>query len=240
MREKEMDKEIQNTIKERKRWQFVGFYKWGLIISIALHGAIIGAFLMPKGGGSETENEKTHHKIKVQVKYDELPPPPSIMPMTEAPSSLPAQGNVGEVPMPVPDELAEKSTITDYIPGVDGGVPGGTEIEVTDTNVKWEGANPENPNDFVAYDQAPQFVRKVEPEYPSIGREGGVEGTVGLMVYVAPDGLVKNVVVTQPMEIESFNQAAVDAAYLCKFSPALQNGKPIGVWIAIPINFKMK
>jgi len=236
---KDMDKEINKTIKERKRWQFVGFYKWGLIISIVLHGAIIGAFLMPKGGGGETETEKTHHKIKLQVKYDELPPPPSIMPITEAPTGLPAQGNVGEVPMPVPDELAEKSTITDYVPGVSGGVPGGTELEVTDTKVEWEGA-PVDHVAFVAFDQAPQFQKRVEPEYPAIGREGGVEGTVGLMVYVAPDGLVKNVVVTQPMEIEAFNQAAVDAAYKCTFTPALQNGKPIGVWIAMPVNFKMK
>ncbi|MGQ9707175.1 MAG: energy transducer TonB [bacterium] len=237
---KEMNKEINDTIKERKLWQFAGFYKWGLAISIILHGAIIAAFLMPRGGGEESKIEKKHHKIKVQVKYDELPPPPSIMPMTEVPTGLPAEGSVGEVPMPVPDELAEKSTITDYIPGVEGGVPGGTELEVTDIEkMDWEGASVEH-IEFVAYDQAPQFKRKVEPEYPAIGREGGVEGTVGLMVYVAPDGLVKNVIVTQPMEIEAFNQAAVDAAYQCTFTPALQNGKPIGVWIAMPVNFKMK
>lgn len=232
------DKEIKKIEKERKRWQFVGFYKWGLVLSIVLHGAIIGAFLMPKGEEGEGGLSKKKHKIKVQVKYDELPPPPSIMPMTEVPTGLPAEGTVGEVPMPVPDELAEKETITDYVPGVEHGVPEGTELEVTDADLEWEGASVDH-IEFVAYEVAPQFKRKVEPEYPAIGREGGVEGTVGLMVYVGPDGLVKNVIITQPMEIEAFNQAAVDAAWECTFTPALQNNKPIGVWIAMPMHFKL-
>jgi len=113
-----------------------------------------------------------------------------------------------------------------------------TSLEMpTDTKGELKGA-PVDHIEFVAFDQAPQFVKKAEPEYPSIGREGGVEGTVGLMVYVGSDGYVKNVLVTQPMEIEEFNQAAVNAAYKCVFTPALKNDKPIGVWISMPVNFK--
>jgi protein TonB len=230
----EQEKEFK---KERMKKQFKGIYKWGLIISILIHGTIIGMLAMPKGEDEvKKEQKKLDGKVKV-VKYDELPPPPSIVPQVTMPQGLPGEGSVGEIPMPVPDEEAEKETISDIVPGFEDGVPGG-DMVVDTSDVKVEDASIDQ-IEFVPYEERPVMTREVKPDYPAIGREAGTEGTVQLMVYVGTDGKVKNVFVTGPMEIDAFNQAAVDAAYQCQFTPAKMSGVPVGVWISLPMHFKL-
>lgn len=233
------DKSNKEFAKERKKRQFKGIYKWGLIISVVVHGTIIGILAMPKGEAEVKETKaKTDGKVKI-IEYDELPPPPSIVPQVSMPQGLPAEGSVGEIPMPVPDELAEKETITDVVPGFEDGVPGGDiEVDVTGVSTEELSADVEKV-EFVAYEEKPVAIKEVEPKYPSIGREAGTEGTVQLMVYVGADGNVKNVVVTAPMEINAFNENAVEAAYKWKFKPAKMQGVPIGVWISLPMHFKL-
>jgi len=226
--------------KARMRIFYRGFWAYAYIFSLFLQAGVAASIIWPKHPMDATiyeEEEQMKPKVNiVKISYDELPPPPSLM-ETEAPPEGLAEGDVGDAPMPVPDELAERETMTDTEGSLDGN-PLGDGV-VVDPNLD-VGSASEDFIEFVAYDTAPEFINKEEPVYPAIGREGGVQGTVQLMVYVGADGKVKNVIVTGPMEIAAFNESAVEAAYACTFRPATSGGHPIGVWLAMPVYFTLK
>jgi TonB family protein len=212
-----------------------------LTIAIAVFGIIWGLAAMPKSlvGGGEGPTGPGG-KIKMDVvkkKYNELPPPPTIEEPTEAPKGLETKGSVGSVPLAVPDEEAEAETIADDIgPGVEDGDIAGTEIEVVD---EVEDADWKSPTFDVEYSEAPYPTHDVQPNYPEIARASGWEGDVVLFVYIDRDGSVKNVVVAGSSGFSDVDEEAVNAAYKCRFSPAKQQGVPVGVWYSIVMEFRM-
>jgi len=75
-------------------------------------------------------------------------------------------------------------------------------------------------------------------EYPEIAKKTGIKGTVRLSIFVWTDGTVKKVKVIKPLH-DVLDKAAVKAAYKLKFKPALQKGKPVAVWVLLPITFRL-
>ena len=76
------------------------------------------------------------------------------------------------------------------------------------------------------------------PEYPEIAREAGIVGKVFVMVLVGKDGKVEQIGdITGP---EVFHEAAKKAALQWEFSPAIQNDKPVRVWVSLPFNFQLR
>ncbi len=75
-------------------------------------------------------------------------------------------------------------------------------------------------------------------EYPEIARKSGVTGTVYMRVLVGVDGRVEQVklVHSDHMLLE---KEAVRAAQEAVFSPGMQNGVAVRVWMVIPVTFKM-
>ena len=70
-----------------------------------------------------------------------------------------------------------------------------------------------------------RIVRKVPPSYPEIAKRMNLAGTVRVLATVAPDGTVKSV---QPMGGSPvLIQAAQDAVYKWKFSPASAETKEL-------------
>jgi TonB family protein len=94
------------------------------------------------------------------------------------------------------------------------------------------------PADFVAYEKAPEVLKKVEPEYPAIALKSGMEGNVLVKVWVDESG---NVVETDVLRSDEkiFEEAAKIAANKWKFSPAMSNGQPVAVWVSIPFRFRI-
>lgn len=220
--------------RQHSKRRFKGVYKWGLAISIVIHGLIILAVSLPTDD-AEARTVKDDKKMEIKViSYNELPPPPSITPLTTIPTDGFGDGDVGEIPLPVPDADADRDTIPDVVHGDYNPLDGEKFIIENDDPDK---TDPSETPVFIPFEEKPVLVKEVKPEYPSLGKEAEIEGTVGLMVYVDVDGSVKNVVVTKPMEISSFNRSAVEAAYECTFTPAKMSGQPVGVWISLPMNF---
>ncbi len=93
--------------------------------------------------------------------------------------------------------------------------------------------------DFVPYDTPPMPVKLVEPIYPDIARQAGIEGVVILKLLVDVDGRVLKAQV-----LKSLNQAldveAVKAAKASLFSPAKQRDKPVRVWVSYPVEFVLR
>ncbi|MDA0746646.1 MAG: energy transducer TonB [bacterium] len=101
------------------------------------------------------------------------------------------------------------------------------------------GAFPEEEEilEFWKVEQKPRLVKQVSPNYPDAARKRGIEGSVYLMVLVGKDGRVQDVRVIKGEKI--FENAAMQAAYQFVFEPALQNDKPVKVWMTIPVQFKL-
>ena len=74
--------------------------------------------------------------------------------------------------------------------------------------------------------------------YPESAREAGVEGRVFVHFVVNEQGDVQDVVVTQGVSSD-LDEEAVRVMKEAKFTPGMQDGKPVKVRMAIPITFKL-
>jgi protein TonB len=95
----------------------------------------------------------------------------------------------------------------------------------------------DDPNVPVYFDEAPKVVSSVLPEYPEIARQARIEGAVMLQVRVGTDGRVHDVRVLRSAGV--FDEAAIEAARRWRFEPAKVNGKPVAVWVALPVRFTL-
>lgn len=92
---------------------------------------------------------------------------------------------------------------------------------------------------FIPYETPPQIIGKIKPIYPLLAQEAGIEGKVILNVYIDIDGSVKNVLVMKGVPNTGLDEAAIAAVKQCRYEPALQRGKPVGVWISQVIKFEL-
>ena len=75
------------------------------------------------------------------------------------------------------------------------------------------------------------------PKYPEIARKAGITGTVVVQVLVNKEGKVEAVEILQGNEV--FHEAAMKVAWKWTFTPAIQNDKPVKVWVALPFRFQL-
>ena len=87
------------------------------------------------------------------------------------------------------------------------------------------------PGDYVEVEELPEAIGKVAPRP---GPEG-VTGTVLLQALVGGDGRVHDVKVVR--SIPGLDSLAVEAVRQWVFKPALNKGKPVAVWVMVPLKF---
>lgn len=109
--------------------------------------------------------------------------------------------------------------------------------ELNPTPSKENGEEPDI-NTFIQAEKMPEMIESVKPAYPEIAKRAGIEGKVFVKVLLGKKGNPKKAVVIKS-ENEIFNQAATDAALKSKFSPAMDKGNPIAVWIVLPYKFEL-
>lgn len=222
------------------------YFAWALIIAVFFHVGGLGSYMLIELLAAEEEPMMTVRLLK----YSELGPPPSLS--DEAAPAVAVSGpqvkpTIG-IPVPVPDaEVSPEQTIASQtelsqIGPATGEGTGGTQITgdiKIDESVEKEILSDGPPADFVAYEQEPTAVKQVQPKYPDIALRAELEGTVYLKVWVTKEGKVKKAVILKS-DAEVFNQSAQDAAMQWVFTPALQQKKPVDVWVAIPFRFRLK
>ena len=98
---------------------------------------------------------------------------------------------------------------------------------------------------FVPYDEAPTPIGgfgaiQKALKYPEIARKAGIEGRVIVQVLVSEKGNVIDTRVIKSLGHSGCDQAAVKAIRGVKWKPALQRDKPVKVWVAIPVIFRLK
>ena len=100
---------------------------------------------------------------------------------------------------------------------------------------------PEGPRvKFIPYEDPPQPLSSIRPVYPEIAQEAGIEGTVVVQVFVDKKGRVQDTLVLKGIPNTGLDEAAVTAIKKTRFRPAKQRERAVGVWISIPVNFRLK
>jgi TonB family protein len=101
----------------------------------------------------------------------------------------------------------------------------------------FEAPLPEPPNDFLYVEELPQAISKVQPILPEAARRARIEGTVMIQARVLEDGTVGETRIVK--SIPALDGAAIAAVRQWRFKPATSEGKPVAVWVAVPIKFSL-
>ena len=101
-------------------------------------------------------------------------------------------------------------------------------------------ANPRRPEigEYVPVDELPEAIMKREPFYPEEAKAAGIEGTVIVNALVVEDGTVEEARAIP--SIAALEDAAVACVRQWRFKPAMTAGKPVAVWVAVPVRFFLK
>lgn len=89
-------------------------------------------------------------------------------------------------------------------------------------------------------DVPPYPVRRPLPPYPFEAKRRGIEGKVRVRVLVDKGGRVAEVRIVEARPKGVFEKAVVETLKKWKFRPALMKGKPVDVWVVIPIRFELR
>lgn len=214
-----------------------------LLVSTGIHTAIISAYYANEYFFNNDEAPTLSVRL---MKYSELGPPPSLVNTEEPPavgvSVIPTKPVIG-IPVPVSDaEVNPEQTIATQqelsqveSPVVSDRWDKGDLAVEQDIKIDEEEPGYEA---FIPVEKAPVVVKNVLPEYPDLARRAGIEGVVWLKILVTKEGKAKKAVVIKS-DVELFNEPAVRAALQWVFTPAMMNGGPVSVWVAIPFRFQL-
>ena len=93
---------------------------------------------------------------------------------------------------------------------------------------------------FIPYDDPPKPISAIRPVYPEIAQEAGIEGVVVVQAFIDEKGRVKETIILKGIPNTGLDEAAMEAIRKTRFRPAKQRERAVGVWISIPVNFKLK
>jgi protein TonB len=94
-------------------------------------------------------------------------------------------------------------------------------------------------NVFVPYDEPPQIIGSVNPNYPARARQLGIDGTVVLEVEVYKDGSLGDILVKRSAS-KILDDEAIEAVSKVRFIPAKSSGHPVDTKLIMPIEFKLQ
>ena len=94
-------------------------------------------------------------------------------------------------------------------------------------------------DEFVPVEVIAEMIHYETPSYPRLAQQAGIEGLVWIKALVGSDGSVRNAVVYKSSGTSSLDDAALEAAPKCKFKPAIQNGRPVAMWVTYKVNFEL-
>ncbi len=221
------------------------YLAWAMLVAISAHVLGLGTWIGARVLGAESEAPSV--RIRVIKDVAELGPPPSIA-APAAPAiavSGPAVRPSIGVPVPVPDaQITEDATIATQeelaqlqAPITNDGAGSSDSLVVSDGDLLFGEDDPAI-DAFVPYQTPPVAIKRMEPVYPELARKAGMMGKVWVKVLVDKEGRIKRAVVMKGEEM--FHEGAIAAAQQWVFKPAIQQDRPVAVWVVIPFEFKLR
>jgi len=92
-------------------------------------------------------------------------------------------------------------------------------------------------DEFVPVEVIAEMIYYETPAYPRLAEQAGLTGLVWVKALVGSDGNVKDAVVYKSSGTPALDEAAIAAAPKCKFKPAIQNGRPVAMWVTYKVDF---
>ena len=86
-------------------------------------------------------------------------------------------------------------------------------------------------------DVFPECMYRPIPEYPDSARDCGIEGSVLVSLYLDSIGNIIEVEIYRSSGSDILDQAAIDAAWRSKWTPAQRTGVGVSVWTSVYYEF---
>jgi TonB family protein len=214
---------------------------WALSIAVSIELLLIGGYHLSNWLASRNDSDSSEGRIRTRI-IELLPPPPPLDNRIEAAAVavIPPKLAIG-LPVPVPDFAAdteiEFATTEDLANEANRKIAEAGILGPIDSIVIPPDVDP-SPDTFQAIEILPRPVSTPRPQYPEVMRRSGIEGNVFLQVLITKEGKVKKTRLIKT-DADLFVQPATEAAMNWVFTPALMNGKPVPVWVAIPFRFRL-
>ena len=84
-----------------------------------------------------------------------------------------------------------------------------------------------------------EYIRAPQPVYPAISRRLGETGVVLLRILISTQGQPEQVIVQKSSGSANLDEAGREAAKHALFKPYMEDGKPVSVFVLVPLNFQM-
>jgi protein TonB len=219
----------------------------GVLWAAGLHIALIGGFLLYKWIQERASAIDNAPSVVIRSMSDIAPPPsmtaakpqvnvaePNIAPPSIGiPTPVPDEEVVEEVRFATKEELAQMSA-----PIVSAGDNDGDGNVVVD--IPLEEYFP-TADEFVAVQEMPTIIKEEKPIYPEVALLTNREATVWVKALVDKEGKVREARIAKSSGMNvGFDEAALEAAYKNFYKPAIQNGRPVAIWVTYPVEFKLK
>ena len=226
------------------------YYQKGLALGIGIaalaHLAIVGGSMLYQYLEERASDVDAVAVVRIQTLSDIAPPPSmtAAKPQVEVAEPDIAPPSIG-IPTPVPDaevqeevrfatraELAELSAPVAAVGG-----SGGDSVII---DIPLDEYFPDA-GEFVAVEEMPAQIREETPIYPDMASLTEKSGIVWVQALVDKEGKVRDARVLKPSGSNvGFEEAAVEAAYGNLYKPAIQNGRPVAVWVSYKVEFKFR
>lgn len=211
-----------STVDLKRKYQRM--FEVGIIVSIVF--VILAFRFFPEPAGEEILELTPEEDITVvDIPLSGVPPVPPPPPKPPVPVEAPSDEDLPDIPI----------NDTEFDPS--------EKIEITTVTLNDDKDESLDDVIFLVVEDMPspiggigEIQRKVI--YPEIAVRAGVQGKVFVKAIVKQDGNLDSVHVVQGIGA-GCDKAAIKAVQNSKFKPGTQRGKPVNVWISIPVKFKL-
>ena len=192
-------------------------------ISVVLQVALFGIFPSFEADAYVKSEDQVIIQLEEipETKQERRPPPPTrpVVPIATDNPDLPDDVTIEDTDLDLDlDDLAPPPPLEDLF----------EEVELVEE---------EEIVELWRVEKQPTPTKRVVPEYPDIARKANITGKVFVTALIGKDGKVKQIGKITGSDV--FHEAAKAAAQKWEFEPAMQNDKPVKVWVSLPFTFKL-
>jgi TonB family protein len=217
-----------------------------LAVGISLHLAALGAYYVATGSYAPPADLGSIPRIGQIV--IELPQPPSVVPDIPMADIRVQPGALPDffIPEPVddwlvPDRVVLPTNMEKYIAAHTGGIGDATGSVGAAYVPPTVDIDIPGINEFRCAQEYPKAVDLAKAVYPEMARKAGLQCTVIVRVLIDISGDVIDArVVKASAEGMGFEEAALEAAFKSKWTPAFQNNQPVPFWQSYTIEFVLE
>ena len=217
----------------------------GIVIAGLLHLGTFGGWMIARTMKPEPPPSMARIELKTIKTAQDFGVPPSLTQTdqvdAQAAVAVASAPSIG-VPEPVPDfqatttTLATTEQIAEALTPVDvSDLRSGSDSLVVDES--YFNRQGDAVSDISAVEELPVPINTPAPVYPDLARSGEVEGDVVVQALITREGKVSDVKVVDGNWV--LHDAAITAVKKWTFKPALQQHKPVSVWVEIPLHFTL-